>query len=83
MADFKVGKITHYYDKIGVAVVELSDTLAVGDLIKISGHDREFTMTASSMQVEHQQITEAKKGQAVGMKVDQEVFEGDEVYKVS
>jgi len=82
MADFKVGKITHYYDKIGVAVVELSDTLAAGDLIKISGHDREFTMTVSSMQVEHQQITEAKKGQAVGMKVDQEVFEGDEVYKV-
>jgi len=83
MADFKVGKITHYFDKIGVAVVELSDRLAVGDTIKISGHDREFTMKVESMQVEHQQIQEAQKGQTIGMKVDQEVKEGDEVYKVS
>ena len=83
MADFKVGKITHYFDKIGVAVVELSDRLAVGDTIKISGHNQEFTMKVESMQVEHQQIQEAQKGQTIGMKVDQEVKEGDEVYKVS
>lgn len=82
MADFKVGKITHYFDKIGVAVVELTGTLAVGDAIKISGKDREFTMTVASMQIEHEQIKEAKKGDTVGMKVDQETGEGDEVYRV-
>lgn len=82
MADYKVGKITHYFDKIGVAVVELEDRLAVGDQIKISGRGNEFTMTVSSMQVEHQQIQEAQKGQTVGLKVDQPVKEGDEVYKV-
>ncbi len=82
MTDIKVGKITHYFDKIGVAVVELSDKLAVGDQIKISGHDNEFTMTVSSMQIEHQQIQEAQKGQTVGLKVDQPVKEGDEVYRV-
>lgn len=83
MADFKVGKISHYYDKIGVAVVELVDTLAVGETIKIVGHGREFTQEVSSMQVEHEQLKEAKKGQIVGMKVDQETKEGDEVFRVS
>jgi len=83
MADFKVGKITHYYDKIGVAVVELTDSLAVGDTIKISGQEKEFTMNVTSMQAEHQQIQTAKKGDAIGMKVDQAVSEGDEVYRVS
>jgi len=83
MADFKVGKITHYYNKIGVAVVELSDTLTVGDLIKISGHGREFTQTVESMQIEHEQVKEAKKGQAIGLKVSQEVKEGDEVFRVT
>ena len=83
MADFKVGKVTHYFDKIGVAVVELTGVLSVGDSIKISGKNKEFTMTVSSMQIEHEQIKESKKGDTVGMKVDQAVAEGDEVYKVS
>ena len=83
MADFKVGKITHYFNKIGVAVVELTDPLAVGDQIKISGRGNEFLMTVASMQIEHEQIKEAKKGDTVGLKVDQPVKESDEVYKVA
>lgn len=82
MADTLVGKITHYYDKIGVAVVEVLAPIKVGDQIKISGHNNEFTQQVSSMQIEHEQVSEAKKGQAIGMKVDQPVKEGDEVYKV-
>jgi len=84
MADFKVGKVTHYFDKIGVAVVELTGALAVGDNIRVSRKNgEEFTITVSSMQVEHEQIQEAKKGDTVGLKVDQTVKEGDEVFKVS
>jgi len=83
MADILVGKITHYFDKIGVAVVDLTDSLKVGDMIKISGRGEEFTMPVESMQVEHEQIQEAGKGQTVGMKVTQETAEGDEVYKVN
>jgi putative protease len=84
MADFKVGKVTHYFDKIGVAVLELTGNLVVGDTIKISksGGD-DFTMTVQSMQVEHEQIQEAKKGDTVGLKIEQPVKEGDEVFKVS
>ena len=83
MMDYKVGKITHYFDKIGVAVLELSDTLLVGEKIKIDNHGEEFIMTVDSMQVEHEQIKEAKKGQSVGMKTTQPVKPGAEVYRVS
>jgi len=83
MTDTKVGVIVHYYDKIGVAVVKVSAPIKVGDRIKISGHDKEFEQEVASMQVEHQNINQAKKGDDVGMKVDQLVKDGDEVYKVA
>ncbi len=83
MADFKVGKVTHYYDKISVAVVELSGNLSSGDKIKFArGGEDMFEQEVGSMQVEHEKIDSAKKGDVVGLKVDQEVKEGAEVYKV-
>lgn len=80
MADKPLGKITHYYDKIGVAVVELKGPLAVGDTVKISGHEQEFTQKIGSMQVEHEQLQKAQKGKVIGLKVDQAVKEGDLIY---
>lgn len=82
MADVKVGKVTHYYDKIGVAVVDLTKPVKIGDTIKIVGHDKEFTQSIASMQIEHEQIQQAKKGQVIGLKVDQAVKEDDEVFLV-
>lgn len=83
MADTKVGKITHYYGHISVGVVKLSGALAVGDTIKIVGHGREFTQKVQSMQLEHEALQKAKKGQDIGLKVDQKVKDGDMVYKVA
>lgn len=80
--DQKIGKVTHYYNKIGVAVVELTKPLSVGDKIKISGHDKEFTQEVASMQMEHQEIKKAKAKESIGLKVDQPVKENDEVFKV-
>jgi translation elongation factor EF-1alpha len=80
MADTKVGEISHYYDRIGVAVVNVLASLKVGNRVKIVGHDSEFEQEVSSMQVEHESVSEAKKGDAVGMKVDQPVKKGDAVY---
>jgi translation elongation factor EF-1alpha len=82
MADKKVGKITHYYGKIGVGIVDLSAALSVGSKIKISGKSDEFTQTVDSMEFEHKKINRARKGQSVGLKVDQKVHKGDVVYKV-
>lgn len=80
--DQKIGKVTHYYNKIGVAVVELKKALTVGDKIKISGHDKEFTQDVISMQMEHQEVKKAKAKDDIGLKVDQPVRENDEVFKV-
>lgn len=82
MADVQVGKVTHYYNKIGVAIIDVSTPIKVGDTIKISGHDKEFTQAVASMQTEHQQVQEAKKGDVIGLKVDQAVKEKDLVYRV-
>ncbi len=77
-----IGKVTHYFGKIGVAVIELEDTLKVGDTIRIVGGETDFTQTVESMEIEHQKIQEAKTGDKVGLKVEQKVREGYKVYKV-
>lgn len=82
MADKKIGKVTHYYDKIGVAIIELAAPLKVGDMVKFSGHDNEFTQEVSSIQIEHEKVDKAGKGSVVGVKVDQRVKENDIVYAV-
>jgi len=83
LADFKIGKVTHYYDKINVAVVELDGSLAKGDMIKfVRGGEDMFEQKVESMQVEHDKIDSAKKGDVIGLKVEQEVKEDAEVYKI-
>ncbi|MEM2916221.1 MAG: translation elongation factor-like protein [Candidatus Woesearchaeota archaeon] len=76
-----IGKITHFFNKISVAVVKLDAPIKVGDKIKIEGHGQSFEQKVESMQVEHEQIQEAKKGMEVGMKVSQPCKEGDLVFK--
>ncbi|AJF60300.1 MAG: hypothetical protein J4224_01210 [Candidatus Diapherotrites archaeon] len=83
MKKTRVGKITHYYDKAGVAVLELSAALKEGDEIRIEKGEEGFEQTISSMQIEHEKIKTAKKGQAIGLKVKQPVKENSEVFKLS
>jgi putative protease len=77
-----VGKVTHFYPKISVAVVEVLDDIAVGDEILIKGKTTNFTQKIESMQIEHNSIKSAKKGDSIGLKVLERVREGDEVYKL-
>ena len=80
----KVGIVTHYYDKISVAVVKMATgDIKVGDEIKFKDKDgNEFTQKVDSMQIEHANIDIAKKGDEFGLKVDKEVKPKTEVYKV-
>ncbi|MFH1586883.1 MAG: hypothetical protein ABID38_03440 [Candidatus Diapherotrites archaeon] len=78
-----VGKILHYYDKIGVAVIELSGNLKDGDKISIEKDGDALEQTVGSMQIEHEKIKSAKKGQAIGMKVSSPVKQNSEVFKVT
>jgi putative protease len=77
----KIGSISHYYGNIGVAVVELTDTLKVGDKIMVKGSTSEFTQIVKSMQIEHEQVQEAGAGDSIGLKVKDRVRIGDKVYK--
>ena len=78
----QVGMVTHYFGNIGVAVIELSDVLKTGEKIRIvGGVDTDFEQKVGSMEVEHEKVESAKKGDAIGLKVDQKVREGYKVYK--
>jgi putative protease len=83
MEEKLIGKVIHYFDKIQVAIVELKDKIKIGDKIKIKGHNKEFEQEVTSLQIEHKDVKEAKKGETVGMKVTEKVKEGDGVYLVS
>ncbi len=83
MAEERIGTISHYYGKIGVAIVELEDSLSVGDTVHIVGHTSDFTQEVASMQIEHENVEEAKSGQSIGLKVDQRTRQNDEVFRVS
>ncbi len=76
-----IGKITHYFGHLGVAVINLSDKLKVGETIRIVGGETDFVQEVKSMEVERQKIDQAKKGDSVGLKVEQKVREGYKVYK--
>ena len=78
----KVGRITHFYSKASVAIVELSSLLNKGDKIVIRGSTTNIEQTVDSMEIEHEQIPKAQAGQSVGMKVNGRVRENDIVYKV-
>ncbi len=78
----RIGKISHYFTKIGVGVIELSDELKVGDRISIEGATTNVQQTVDSMEIEHENMQSAGAGQSVGMKVAQRVREGDLVYKL-
>lgn len=76
----KIGAVTHYYGKLGVGIVKLSDNLKVGDSIHVVGAHADFTQAVDSMQYEHKPLASAKKGQEIGIKTTQKVHEGDDVF---
>lgn len=80
--EVKVGKVTHYFGKIMVCVLDLAEEVRVGDTLRFSGHSTEFTQTIKSMQIDKKVVESAKPGQDVAVKVQEPVHEGDEVFRV-
>ncbi len=78
----QVGRVTHYFGKIGVAAIELEDELKVGDTIHVRGHTSDWKQRVDSMQVEHDAVEKAGPGMVVGIKVEGHAREHDVVYKV-
>ncbi|WP_287155471.1 hypothetical protein [Candidatus Solincola tengchongensis] len=78
----QVGRVTHYFGKVGVAAIELEDELKVGDTIHVKGHTSDWTQKVESMQIEHRPVERAGPGDVVGIKVLEHAREHDVVYKV-
>ena len=76
-----IGKITHFFPKISVAVIKADTSIKKGDKISIEGHGNKVEMTVESMQIEHKDVDECKPGEEAGMKVPEGVKEGDLVFK--
>lgn len=80
--EVRIGKVTHYFNRISVAVVDLKGNLAVGDRIVILGKTTELTQVVNSMEIDHRKVQSVKSGTEVALKVAEPVRQGDIVYKV-
>ena len=83
MPEKQIGKISHFFGKISVGIIELTDSIKIGDTIHIKGAHDDFLQVIDSMQIEHDKVQEAKKGESVGIKVANIVHVNDTVYKVT
>jgi hypothetical protein len=82
MAERLIGRVTHYFDRINVAGVALTEPLRVGERIHIKGHTTDCTMTVEHMQIEHKDVPEAKPGDDVAVLTTEKVRAHDQVLKV-
>ncbi len=83
MHEEQIGTISHYFGKLEVAAIELTEgSLTVGDSIHIKGHTTDLREKVDSIQIEHDQVQSAKKGESIGIKITDHVREHDLVYKV-
>ncbi len=78
----RVGRVNHFFDRIGVAVADLEGDLRIGDMVHFLGPHTDFRQQVTSMQIEHEPVSEVKAGQEVAIKVDQRVRRGDSVFKL-
>jgi len=77
----EVGRVSHFFGRINVAIIEVTDTVSVGDQIFIKGPTTDIEQTIDSMEIEHTKVKQAEAGQSIGMKVNARVRENDIVYK--
>lgn len=77
-----IGQVTHYYNRIGVAVLRLTGDLKIGDTVLILGHTTELEQRVTSMEIEHQKVEAVQAGQEVALRVEEPVRKGDVVYKI-
>jgi len=83
MFEEKIGVISHYFRKLNVAVIELSDSVSVSDHLHFNGANTDFEQRLDSMQLDHKEVTVAKLGDQIGIKVQNKVQAGDLVFKIT
>jgi putative protease len=82
MADLLIGRVIHYYTRLGVAVLELNGELKLGETVLILGHTTDLTQPVSSLEIDHRKVPSAGPGMRAALKVNEPVRRGDDVYRV-
>ena len=82
MNEEKIGIVSHYYNKIGVAIIALEGSLSIKDTVHMKGITTDFTQKIDSMQFKHKNIESAKEGDSIGIKVNEYTREDAAAYKV-
>jgi len=82
MEEIRIGKVTHFFGRIGVAALSLTESLRVGDTIRVRGQTTDLTQRVESMQIEHKSVAEARPGEDVAVRVNDRVRVDDGVYKI-
>lgn len=82
MPEMEIGRVTHWFGHLKVAVIEITGSLSVGDTVRFVGHTTDFRQKLDSMQIDRQGISEAKKGDAVGIRIKERVRPHDKVFKI-
>ena len=83
MSGTQIGQVTHYFDHLNVAALELTAPIHVGDMIHILGHSTDLKQKVTSLQIEHHIVGEARPGDDVGMKVVQRVHAHDKIFRIT
>ncbi len=83
MAEHLVGTVSHYWGGLGVAGIELSSELKVGDTIHVLGHTSDFTQTVDSIQIEHETVESAEAGASIGVEVTERARVHDQVLVIT
>ena len=77
-----IGEVTHYFDHVGAAVLDLNTQLQVGETIHIKGYTTDLVQKVESMQIDHADVQQAGPGEDVAILVSDRVRVGDQVYRL-
>jgi len=83
MSEEIIGRVSDFFAHPVAAGIELTAVLKVGDKIRIEGHTTKLEMTVDSIQIDNEQVSVAKPGDSIGVKVSDKVRSGDKVYKIT
>ena len=83
MAEKEIGGVSSFFSHVGVAAIKLVGKLKVGDRIHIKGHTTDFEQLVDSMQIDRKDVKEAKKGDEIGIKVNDRVRPNDKVFLIA
>ncbi|MEK6830438.1 MAG: hypothetical protein AABX77_00215 [Nanoarchaeota archaeon] len=81
MAEKQIGEVSNYFSHVEVAAIKLTAPLKIGDNIKITGGEVDFEQPVKSMQIQHKQVSSAKKGDEIGIKISGKVRKGYKVFR--